>query len=116
MNLQLASTEEWVDGTFSGNLGEVMIRCVSTRRLRPASQPADGAALPAVSAPFPSLSKPRCFLWRTGATTCCTFAACPTRIKRRLCDIVVHNLYKCHNPTTAKAEALYDLRRTTPEL
>ena len=27
MNLQLASTEEWVDGTFSGNLGEVLIRC-----------------------------------------------------------------------------------------
>ena len=28
MNLHLASTEEWVDGTFSGNLGEVLIRCV----------------------------------------------------------------------------------------
>eukprot|EP01043_Picozoa_sp_COSAG02_P062405 COSAG02_NODE_8603_length_2508_cov_2.849315_2_plen_69_part_00 len=28
MNLQLASTEEWVDGAFSGNLGEVLIRCV----------------------------------------------------------------------------------------
>ena len=27
MNLQLASTEEWVDGAFSGNLGEVLIRC-----------------------------------------------------------------------------------------
>lgn len=26
MNLQLASTEEWVDGAFSGNLGEVLIR------------------------------------------------------------------------------------------
>jgi hypothetical protein len=26
--LHLASTEEWVDGTFSGNLGEVLIRCV----------------------------------------------------------------------------------------
>ena len=27
MNLQLASTEEWIDGQFSGNLGEVLIRC-----------------------------------------------------------------------------------------
>ncbi|KAG8458005.1 hypothetical protein KFE25_012676 [Diacronema lutheri] len=26
MNLQLASTEEWIDGQFSGNLGEVLIR------------------------------------------------------------------------------------------
>mmetsp|Transcript_29304 Transcript_29304/g.75532 ORF Transcript_29304/g.75532 Transcript_29304/m.75532 type:complete len:82 (-) Transcript_29304:1933-2178(-) len=27
MNLQLANTEEWVDGTFSGNLGQILIRC-----------------------------------------------------------------------------------------
>ena len=27
MNLQLASTEEWIGGTFAGNLGEVLIRC-----------------------------------------------------------------------------------------
>jgi small nuclear ribonucleoprotein F len=27
MNLQLASTEEYVDGKFAGNLGEVLIRC-----------------------------------------------------------------------------------------
>ena len=26
MNLQLASTEEWIDGKFAGNLGEVLIR------------------------------------------------------------------------------------------
>jgi small nuclear ribonucleoprotein F len=26
MNLQLASTEEYVDGSFTGNLGEVLIR------------------------------------------------------------------------------------------
>ena len=26
MNLQLASTEEWIDDQFSGNLGEVLIR------------------------------------------------------------------------------------------
>ena len=28
MNLQLANTEEFIDGTFTGNLGEVLIRCV----------------------------------------------------------------------------------------
>jgi small nuclear ribonucleoprotein F len=27
MNLQLASTEEFVDDKFSGNLGQVLIRC-----------------------------------------------------------------------------------------
>lgn len=26
MNLQLANTEEYIDGTFTGNLGEVLIR------------------------------------------------------------------------------------------
>jgi hypothetical protein len=28
MNLQLASTEEWIEGKFAGNLGEVLIRWV----------------------------------------------------------------------------------------
>ena len=28
MNLQLANTEEFIDGQFTGNLGEVLIRCV----------------------------------------------------------------------------------------
>ncbi|CAD6215397.1 unnamed protein product [Miscanthus lutarioriparius] len=27
MNLQLANTEEYIDGQFSGNLGEILIRC-----------------------------------------------------------------------------------------
>merc|ERR1712047_28133 len=27
MNLQLANTEEYIDGTLTGNLGEVLIRC-----------------------------------------------------------------------------------------
>eukprot|EP01032_Pedospumella_encystans_P012980 gene12980-14974_t len=27
MNLQLADTEEYIDGQLSGNLGEVLIRC-----------------------------------------------------------------------------------------
>lgn len=26
MNMQLANTEEWIDGNFAGNLGEVVIR------------------------------------------------------------------------------------------
>lgn len=30
MNLQLANTEEYIDGSFTGNLGEVLIRCVPT--------------------------------------------------------------------------------------
>ena len=34
MNLQLASTEEWIDGQFSGNLGEVLIRCNNGLYLR----------------------------------------------------------------------------------
>lgn len=29
-NLQLADTEEWIDGAMAGNLGEVLIRCVLT--------------------------------------------------------------------------------------
>ena len=31
---QLASTEEWIDGQFSGNLGEVLIRCNNVLYLR----------------------------------------------------------------------------------
>jgi small nuclear ribonucleoprotein F len=31
---QLASTEEWVDGQFAGNLGEVLIRCNNVLYLR----------------------------------------------------------------------------------
>ena len=34
MNLQLASTEEWIDDQFSGNLGEVLIRCNNVLYLR----------------------------------------------------------------------------------
>ena len=34
MNLQLASTEEWIDGQFSGNLGEVLIRCNNVLYIR----------------------------------------------------------------------------------
>mmetsp|Transcript_10803 Transcript_10803/g.43550 ORF Transcript_10803/g.43550 Transcript_10803/m.43550 type:complete len:87 (-) Transcript_10803:1226-1486(-) len=34
MNLQLASTEEYIDGKFAGNLGEVLIRCNNVLYLR----------------------------------------------------------------------------------
>merc|ERR1712072_312545 len=42
MNLQLASTEEYIDGNFTGNLGEVLIRCNNVLYLRAA--PEDDAA------------------------------------------------------------------------
>ena len=31
---QLASTEEWIDGNFSGQLGEVLIRCNNVLYIR----------------------------------------------------------------------------------
>eukprot|EP01006_Ploeotia_vitrea_P066438 TRINITY_DN94972_c0_g1_i1.p2 TRINITY_DN94972_c0_g1~~TRINITY_DN94972_c0_g1_i1.p2 ORF type:complete len:108 (-),score=11.59 TRINITY_DN94972_c0_g1_i1:269-556(-) len=34
MNLQLASCEEWFDNQFSGNLGEVLIRCNNVLYIR----------------------------------------------------------------------------------
>jgi small nuclear ribonucleoprotein F len=33
-NLQLGSTEEWTDGAFAGNLGEVLIRCNNVLYIR----------------------------------------------------------------------------------
>merc|ERR1711970_978288 len=45
MNLQLASTEEYVDGNFTGNLGEVLIRCNNVLYLRAAPEDdAEGGA------------------------------------------------------------------------
>ncbi|GAB5371262.1 hypothetical protein AAMO2058_001564200 [Amorphochlora amoebiformis] len=34
MNLQLASTEEWIDGRAQGTLGEVLIRCNNVLYIR----------------------------------------------------------------------------------
>uniref|UniRef100_A0A7S4UJI6 Sm protein F n=1 Tax=Alexandrium monilatum TaxID=311494 RepID=A0A7S4UJI6_9DINO len=34
MNLQLLNTEEWVDGSFRGNLGEVFVRCNNVLYIR----------------------------------------------------------------------------------
>ncbi|KAK5646636.1 hypothetical protein RI129_005100 [Pyrocoelia pectoralis] len=38
MNIQLANTEEYIDGTFTGNLGEVLIRCNNTLYVRGAEE------------------------------------------------------------------------------
>lgn len=43
MNLQLASTEEFVDGAFTGNLGEVLIRCNNVMYLRGVPEDEDAA-------------------------------------------------------------------------
>lgn len=34
MNLQLANTEEFIEGQFTGNLGEVLIRCNNVLYMR----------------------------------------------------------------------------------
>eukprot|EP00695_Tsukubamonas_globosa_P003019 TRINITY_DN431_c0_g1_i4.p1 TRINITY_DN431_c0_g1~~TRINITY_DN431_c0_g1_i4.p1 ORF type:complete len:85 (-),score=25.80 TRINITY_DN431_c0_g1_i4:59-313(-) len=34
MNLQLGRTEEWIDGNFAGDLGEVLIRCNNVLYIR----------------------------------------------------------------------------------
>ncbi|EEF44924.1 small nuclear ribonucleoprotein f, putative [Ricinus communis] len=34
MNLQLGNTEEYIDGQFTGNLGEILIRCNNVLYLR----------------------------------------------------------------------------------
>ena len=34
MNFQLANTEEWIEGKFKGNLGDVLIRCNNVMYLR----------------------------------------------------------------------------------
>ncbi|KAK1278373.1 putative small nuclear ribonucleoprotein F [Acorus gramineus] len=34
MNLQLANSEEYIDGQFQGNLGEILIRCNNVLCLR----------------------------------------------------------------------------------
>mmetsp|Transcript_10678 Transcript_10678/g.22217 ORF Transcript_10678/g.22217 Transcript_10678/m.22217 type:complete len:89 (+) Transcript_10678:176-442(+) len=38
MNLQLANTEEFIDGQFTGNLGEVLIRCNNVLYMRGAPE------------------------------------------------------------------------------
>ena len=57
MNLQLASTEEYVDGKFAGNLGEVLIRCdlVPNHRVQP---PLEDATLTFEFQPLTRPSRP----------------------------------------------------------
>ena len=44
MNLQLASAEEYIDSTFTGNLGEILIRCNNALYIRGAEEDDDGDA------------------------------------------------------------------------
>merc|ERR1712121_618634 len=44
MNLQLANTEEYIDGALAGNLGEVLIRCNNVLYIRGVEEDDDGAA------------------------------------------------------------------------
>ena len=34
MNLQLAQTEEFIDGNFTGKIGEVLVRCINVLYVR----------------------------------------------------------------------------------
>jgi small nuclear ribonucleoprotein F len=45
MNLQLASTEEWIDAKFAGNLGEVLIRCNNVLYIRAVDEDAEDDAM-----------------------------------------------------------------------
>lgn len=42
MNLQLANTEEYIDGTLTGNLGEVLIRCNNVLYIRGVDEEDEG--------------------------------------------------------------------------
>lgn len=44
MNLQLASTEEWINGKLAGNLGEVLIRCNNVLYIRGVEENEDKAS------------------------------------------------------------------------
>uniref|UniRef100_A0A8C3RNK9 Sm protein F n=1 Tax=Chelydra serpentina TaxID=8475 RepID=A0A8C3RNK9_CHESE len=42
MNMQLANTEEYIDGALSGHLGEVLIRCNNVLYIRGVKEEEDG--------------------------------------------------------------------------
>jgi len=42
MNLQLANTEEYIDGSLTGNLGEVLIRCNNVLYIRGVDEEDEG--------------------------------------------------------------------------
>lgn len=58
MNLQLASTEEYVDGKFAGNLGEVLIRCDLVPNHRSSRHPFEDATLTFEFQPLTRPSRP----------------------------------------------------------
>ena len=41
-NAQLANTEEYIDGNFTGNLGEVLIRCNNVMYMRGVPEEEEG--------------------------------------------------------------------------
>lgn len=43
MNIQLANTEEYIDGKLAGSLGEVLIRCNNILYIREVPEEGDGA-------------------------------------------------------------------------
>jgi len=47
MNLQLANTEEYIDGALAGNLGEVLIRCNNVLYIRGCDDEEGGDEMPA---------------------------------------------------------------------
>lgn len=73
MNLQLANTEEYIDGSFTGNLGEVLIRYAARHQC---SSSSTNINLPA------------------GATTCSTCAVCQKK-KQLQEGIDTHNFLLC---------------------
>lgn len=46
MNLQLADSEEYIDSTFTGNLGEILIRCNNVLYIRGVEEEEDGGGEP----------------------------------------------------------------------
>ena len=70
MNVQLCATEEWVDGTLAGTLGEVLIRCNNVLYIRqakaddaptgvpPPPPPSEPAPAAAAAAPVPAPPAP----------------------------------------------------------
>ncbi|OAF70926.1 hypothetical protein A3Q56_01290 [Intoshia linei] len=42
MNIQLSNTEEYINGTLTGNLGEILIRCNNVLRIQPSDDDEEG--------------------------------------------------------------------------
>lgn len=71
--VQLASTEEYIDGQFTGNLGEVLIRYQQARNTTLSTACCLGSCFLSTSSCYPSLfSYTYVPLLGAGAITCCT--------------------------------------------